>query len=65
MLNLNFLPFSPICHFLGRADVLNNFEPALCLSDANSGHILFCFMSLFKRSIHLSLGLHLGRDPSI
>ncbi len=30
-----------------------------------SGRILFFFMSSFNRSIHLSLGLPLGQDPSI
>ena len=35
------------------------------LSDAHSGRMLFFFMSSFNRSIHLSLGLPLGRDPSI
>ena len=37
----------------------------LSLSDARSGRMLFFFMSSFNRSIHLSLGLPLGRDPSI
>ncbi len=56
--------FSPFCRYLGRVDVLNHFDQ-LSLSGAQSGRILFCFMSCFKRYIHLSLGLPLGRDPSI
>ena len=37
----------------------------LSLSDAHSGRMLFFFMSSFNRSIHLSSGLQLWRDPSI
>ena len=50
--------------FLGsRVDVSNHDEPALSLSVAHSGRMLFSFKSCFILSIHLSLGLPLGRDP--
>ena len=50
--------------FLGsRVDVSNHDEPALSLSVAHSGRMLFSFISCFILSIHLSLGLPLGRDP--
>ena len=35
----------------------------LSLSVAHSGRMLFSFISCFILSIHLSLGLPLGRDP--
>ena len=41
--------------------MLNQLSP----SDTHSGRMLFFFMSSFNRSIHLSLGLPLGQDPSI
>ena len=58
-----FSPFSPFRCFLGRVDILYHDKPALALS--LSGRVLFCFMSSLRRSIHLSLGLPLGRHPSI
>ena len=62
ILVLTFLSHLSIVYWLGLTFCI--ISKQLSLSDAHSGHMLFIFMSSFKRSIHLSLGL-LGRDPSI
>ena len=41
------------------------FSNQLSMSDSHSVRTLFFIISSFKRSIHLNVGLPLGRDPSI
>ena len=61
-----FSPHLSVVSWVGLTFCIISIQTFFCIKlTLGNGHILFCFKAPFKPATHLSLGLPLGRDPSI